>query len=34
VDRGGALRARFARRPYHFVSGTPGVPQLLRRLGG
>lgn len=34
VDRSGALRARFGRRPYHFVSGTPAVPELLRRLGG
>jgi phosphoserine phosphatase len=34
MDRSGALRSRFARRSYHFVSGTPGVPELLRRLGG
>lgn len=34
MDRGGELRARFGRRPWHFVSGTAEVPGLLRRLGG
>ena len=34
VDRSGAGRSRFGRRPYHFVSSTSEVLDLVKGLGG
>ena len=34
VDRSGAARVRFSRRPYHFVSSSSEVLGIVSRLGG
>jgi len=34
VDRTGAGRSRFGRGPFHFVSSTSGVLEIVTRLGG